>query len=337
MKPSGTTPATSDALEARAADWIARRNGGLDPAAQTELAAWLAADARHAAAFSAMEQAWSTLTAPRLTASPPAPQRTELETQRRIRAQRRRVVWSSLGVAASLALLSRVLPLPEPAAIAPAAAIHETRPTIRTLADGSKIALRLGAEIEVNFSAARRSVRLTRGEALFTVAKDPARPFVVSARGVDVRAVGTEFVVRHDPAAIAILVTEGRIAVGETSPVGVESVPIQASAGDSVVVQTDAIAPVVPRVVPVPAAEIARALAWRGRRLEFSETPLAEALALINREAPLSYTLEAPALGRRTITAVIWADDTESFVRLLETGFELQAERNGTVVRLHAK
>ena len=61
----------------------------------------------------------------------------------------------------------------------------------RALDDGTVVELNGGAEIEVQFTAAERRLRLVRGEAHFQVAKNPLRPFVVEAGGVAVRAVGT--------------------------------------------------------------------------------------------------------------------------------------------------
>ena len=54
------------------------------------------------------------------------------------------------------------------------------------------------------------------GEAYFTVAKNPGRPFVVAAGGVGVRAVGTAFNVRLDSDAVEVLVTEGRVQVSRS-------------------------------------------------------------------------------------------------------------------------
>jgi len=53
------------------------------------------------------------------------------------------------------------------------------------------------------------------GEGFFTVAKDPERPFVVSARGVDIKALGTQFNVRNykqEPSICASLL-EGEVKV----------------------------------------------------------------------------------------------------------------------------
>ena len=87
--------------------------------------------------------------------------------------------------------------------------------TQRTLEDGTVVELNKGAVLAVEFSARVRRVRLERGEAHFTVTKNPARPFIVSARGMDVVAVGTAFNVRLDSAVVEVLVTEGRVRVSE--------------------------------------------------------------------------------------------------------------------------
>ncbi|MBI4626652.1 MAG: FecR domain-containing protein [Verrucomicrobia bacterium] len=54
---------------------------------------------------------------------------------------------------------------------------------------------------------------LARGKAHFTVAKNPSRPFVVSAGGGDVQAVGTVFNIRLRSEAIEVFVTEGKVQV----------------------------------------------------------------------------------------------------------------------------
>ena len=81
------------------------------------------------------------------------------------------------------------------------------------LPDGSVVGLNTNSVVEIVYSAAERRIRLTRGEAFFTVAKNPNRPFWVEADGVSVRAVGTAFDVRDRPDAIEVLVREGKVQV----------------------------------------------------------------------------------------------------------------------------
>src|SRR3546814_13511842 len=59
-----------------------------------------------------------------------------------------------------------------------------------------------------------RRVILRRGEASFEVAHNVQRPFVVSAEGLDVRAVGTAFVVGIEDGGVEVTVEEGVVAVG---------------------------------------------------------------------------------------------------------------------------
>src|SRR5207244_2744250 len=120
------------------------------------------------------------------------------------------------------------------------------RPDRQLLSDGSVVELNARAEIESNFTDSQRNVRLVRGEALFSVAKDHSRPFVVQVGPITVKAVGTAFNIRHSPKQIEILVTEGRIAIerlfsgavanASASPVD----PISVSQGEKITVVTDA-------------------------------------------------------------------------------------------------
>jgi len=334
------TAASLDRIEKHAADWVARRNGGLTPEEQATFTAWIAQDARHASALAAMEAACDEFGA--LQRSGEAERMwVELAARRHQRVRRRRTTWSGLGMAAALAVFSTTyFRAPESVAVEPAAVA--ARPTIRTLADGSKVALRPGAAIDVDFSAGFRRVHLVRGEALFSVTTDAARPFVVQSGNVEVRAVGTEFSVGQAADTVTVFVTEGRIAVAQTEEAAALSsrpaaAPIFAVAGERVVVPVAAVLGASPTVTGVTTVEIAQALAWRGERLEFSGMPLAEAVRLINRGERVQVVLADSELGRRTITGVLWADDCEGFVRLLESGFNLTAERDGDVVRLRTQ
>lgn len=324
-------------IDDQAADWIARRNGGLTPAEQTELAAWLGRDPRHAATFAALDRTWAQLNEPRQTGRADAIW-AGIETLRhhRIR-RRRRIAFATAGLTAILALLVGPWFLRR-SAPTPVASVATANPTLQILDDGTRVSLRPGAVIEVKFDPTTRGVRLVRGEALFSVKKDPARPFIVWSGEIAVRAVGTEFSVGSDASAVTVLVTEGRVSVanGSTPPSGVVPPAVFATAGHRVVVpRVFSARP--PDVSSVDTAEISRALAWHGERLEFSHTPLGEAVRMVNRRAGPQVVLADPALSQRTITGVLWTDDRESFVRLLETGLDLKAERDGSTIRLRAQ
>ena len=78
-----------------------------------------------------------------------------------------------------------------------ATAVGETREV--KLADGSIITLNTGTRVGVTYSPGAREVWLEYGEATFTVAPQPERPFNVSAGRRQFQAVGTRFNLRELP------------------------------------------------------------------------------------------------------------------------------------------
>jgi transmembrane sensor len=273
------------------------------------------------------------------------------ETCRKVRRRRRRRLAAAGAAVAVCAFAAVGLFGPQIDRVQPALAATDVRPSEvgalvitparRSLPDGTSIDLRPGAEIRVAFSAHERFVALLAGEAHFAVAKDPSRPFVVAAAGMRVRAVGTAFSVDVASARIAVLVTEGTVAV-ETSPPAA-AVPAAGSAppepadspavlavldaGRRLVVARDAAAPAsAPLVSELTADEIDARLAWRAPRLNLSRTPLADALPHFNRHGSAQLVLGDPTIGEVRLSGILRADNTATLLRLLEAEYGLRAE-----------
>src|SRR6266853_5244249 len=93
--------------------------------------------------------------------------------------------------------------------------------TIR-LADGSTVEMDSRSRVRLEFTDAERTVELVDGQALFRVAKNPSRPFIVVSGDARVRAVGTQFDVYKKRDGTTVTVIEGRVAVlapGQTAQV----------------------------------------------------------------------------------------------------------------------
>jgi transmembrane sensor len=86
-----------------------------------------------------------------------------------------------------------------------------------TLADGSTVDLNARSRLRVEFTKGERRVELMEGQALFQVAKDKNRPFIVSSGAATVRAVGTQFDVDRKVTGTTVTVLEGRVAVYSTA------------------------------------------------------------------------------------------------------------------------
>ncbi len=334
-------PSAAEAIEATAAAWLAQRDDGLSAEEAAEFATWRFADVRHEAAVVRLEAAWSTLQ--RLREYRPAAVRHPDRDLLAGGAVGRPAAWVGLGRAlAAAAVVLFVL-----------AGWYGWERRDRTrfattvdgyervlLADGSVAELNGDTQLDVRFSAGERRVTLRRGEAHFSVTRNPARPFVVEAQGVAVRAIGTAFNVRLDAESVEVLVTQGRVEVApamaaaarrdapaELVPGGAllaanerVSVTVARAAGPATV----AVPPAVEKVAP---EMIREALAWQGPRLVFNETPLAEVVAQFNRRNAVQIELARPELGTLPIGGSFRAENVDAFVRLLTSGGDLAADR----------
>lgn len=339
------------AIEEIAASWVARRDAGLNAADERELQNWLRADRRHVDAFESYATAWSALDRPVQAGAGNALLRELNVLNREVRRR-----YALVTAAASVILISAIVAWDlVPRRNGPTATSQPTArvisPMRQSLPDGSIVDVKAGGKIREDYTPELRRVTLLQGEAHFQVQKDAARPFIVSAGDVEVRAVGTAFAVQLGQRAVEVIVTEGNVALdqslrGGARPVGsaTNGIPNSTgahsgstfvSAGKRAVVGLNA-AP--PEVREIPSTELSKRLNWRVPRLEFSGTPLFEAAALLNQHVPgnaRKFVIEDPAVGQVRISGLFRADNTAAFVDLLETAFGISSvSRNGTEMLL---
>src|SRR6185369_15486893 len=136
-----------------------------------------------------------------------------------------------------------------------------------TLTDGSRVELNARTSIQVEIGAKERRVRLADGEAFFTVAKDPSRPFIVETPAGSVRVTGTVFNVRSESATqLEVIVAEGSVQV---RPGQEGAAPYALTARDRLsCVGADV------KTAKLSATELENALAWREGRIVFVGTPV---------------------------------------------------------------
>jgi transmembrane sensor len=331
MKPpsfhSPVTGPDAEAIEAAAAVWITRRDAGLSEAETAAFISWLQQDARHAEVFAELDATWKSFN--RLAKAKPAtsaPPNADLLAPRRRRSHRALWAAAALTAAAAVVFLAMAWPrVPAPAGLRQnlVTAIGVLQRT--ELPDGSVVQVNTDSAVEVQYTATERRVRLVRGEAHFTVAKNPDRPFIVSAGQVAVRAVGTAFNVRLRSAAVEVLVTEGKVQVNDSVQGGSLLMP-QAGvetplliAGERATIPTQAVTGrAAATVAPLAPVEVGRALAWQERRLEFYDVPLREVVAEFNRYNTHQIVIADSRLLELPVNSTFRPDGYPEFLRLLE-------------------
>ena len=311
-------------IDLEACRWVVLLERGPLPAAQQDqFERWLASDIRHQGALCRAQAACRSfdqlgaLAGAEAFKLPP------------VSVTRRRVLAAALS-AASLAGVGVWLGTDwfASARVKYTTAIGEERTVV--LADGSEMVLNTATDLFVRYSHTGRDIHLTRGEALFTVVQDFARPFVVRIGEWLVRAVrGTAFAVRGgDVDLVRVTVTDGSV---EMLTSGDAQVPQrllarqEANVGDSGVIQ----------VRPVSDPEIQRRLAWRAGMIVFDGEPLHEVLAEMNRYRDRPLLLEDPNLAEQQIVGAFPTHDPQVFVSTLKAtlGLQLLSTTHGVLLR----
>jgi transmembrane sensor len=308
------SPLSQDDLAmAQAAAWVARLGGRVDGEDGVEFDAWLEAAPGNRAAYRRAVRLWQEFDARAgdvLAELAPSGRRTPA----RPPAARRRAAplrWlapvGGFALAAGLALA--VLPsLMVPTTVS-AYATGKGEHRHIALADGSAIDLDAETSIRVSLSRSERRVTLGDGQAIFDVAHDARRPFVVAAAGRLVRDLGTQFDVKAHGGQLTVTVARGRVEVASAQSVAsgraVELAPGQRLAIDGAGVGQ------LTRVDP------AETFSWRAGRLVYRAQPLADVVADLNRQFVEQTEIADPDLGRLPITGVVVLDNPRAVIARL--------------------
>ncbi len=193
------------------------------------------------------------------------------------------------------------------------------------LEDGSRVILNTDSQLRVRYGAHERRVELMRGQALFEVAHNPARPFIVQAGDTETRALGTRFEVRRLGDSVRVVLTQGSViitdkdapkAVWRLAPGQALAVPHNASAS----------------ITPI-AIDAKTATSWTTGNLVFRDMPLAEAINELNRYNKHKIALAAGVPSHRVISGVFPAGDNTDFIAAAASIFGLTSVRqpNGDI------
>lgn len=202
------------------------------------------------------------------------------------------------------------------------------------LSDGSRVTLNTASLIEVRYSAERRDVKLLAGQALFQVARNPDRPFVVSARDRQVTALGTAFDVWiQGDGRLQVLLVEGHVRVDPVHPRGIARIiPALArtdlTAGEQFLVDPSGDADVV-------TADVERDTAWNRGVLIFRNDSLGDAVREVNRYSLVPIVVDDPEIASLKVSGIFPTASREDFLAALEALYPVRSEtEQGGTVRL---
>jgi len=285
--------------------------------------------------------------------------------------QPRRRLALAAGIAL-LAILGGTLTMVELSAPMYATGLGEQRSI--EFADGSSVELNSRSKIRVRYSKQERDVELLEGQALFHVAHDTSRPFIVAVGATRVRAVGTQFDVYKKSSATVVTVVEGRVAVystqqrsgwGSGSSAALEpSHPSVAGAEGNAAARARAPAsspaaaePLAPGLTPATGSSfllaageqltvtsesaqrtaspnIGSATAWTRAEIVFDGATLSDVAEEFNRYNQRQLIIEDPDLLNFHISGTFSSADPQSLIRFLRQRAGVQVTETGGQIRV---
>ncbi len=346
MMPSFPPPADTSGLRRDVLDWYIRRQGdGWSAGDEQAFEQWLAQDARHGQAYAqwqAHSQAIDGVGADALAQLRRNLQRDKARAANeaaQVPPPRRRFLVPAFGAAAALAVVGGAGLL---------AWQHQAQPVFQqafstprgqqtevSLPDGSRLRLDTATRLAVTYYRTRREVQLIDGQAVFSVQSDAARPFHVLAGPVGVTVVGTRFAVRHTPGlqgndGVRVSVEEGRVRVVRREGAPGEALrdlpgAVYLQAGEQVAANAQG------RLAPVAALPGEGIALWRDRRISFVDTPLAQALAEMERYGSTGLTVSEPAVAALRLSGTFDPTDVQTFRLALPSALPVRLKQgNGT-------
>lgn len=315
-------------VDVEAALWLERLAGEPGDALRARFEQWRESDPAHEAALARVEAAGAAALA---LADAPEILALRHQTLTRIVVAPRR--WGLAAAAAVAALLlvpvatglwpaADAPPAPEAAAAEPS--IYRTgvgeRLTV-ALADGSTVVLNTSSRLRVAFTEGERRLVLEAGQALFEVAKDKTRPFIVAAGDRIVTATGTAFDVKLGRQSVEVKLIEGEVTVAPASRKEAAAV-MRMKPNEVLVASAGTMA-----VKSVP--DIAQAVSWRDGLVVFENERLADAVAEVNRYTRRPIQLAGAEIGELRVSGAFRTGETDAFVEALELGFGVEVRESG--------
>jgi transmembrane sensor len=313
-------------IHAEAAVWVERLHGpDRDTNLEASVRRWMAEDRRHAEALECLTDAWQQ------NGNIPWHPLEQVSESERGRKRMRTTGAALAGMAALCAALAWTIYLLRDDTLA----TGPSEQRIVDLTDGSQVTLNANSRVVVQYSDRVRKITLATGEALFDVAKDRSRPFVVVAGHRKVIAMGTAFEVRREEPAgsiFAVTLVEGHVAIEPIS--SPDALPNASGNGVTLLNPGERLRFAGASNQSLDSPSIEGVTAWRRGQLIFDDTSLGEAAAEFNRYGTRQLAVDGTAAQSLRVGGVFKISDPYSFAQSMAGTYHLQIIVRGKTITL---
>jgi transmembrane sensor len=188
-----------------------------------------------------------------------------------------------------------------------------------TLQDGSRISLDAASVVKVRYSRGARELELVRGQARFDVARDLGRPFVVDAGDRTISATKGAFNIDRAAQKVCVTLLDGAAVIRPDPGIFQRTAPEKPrllNAGQQLTVASHG--------EQLATADAREVTAWERGELVFTNEPLTDAVARVNRYSVRHIEVD-PSASNLRISGAFNAGDTASFLDAMASYFRLDA------------
>jgi len=317
--------------------WIARMDRSLTELEQAEFKAWLSENEQHQKLIIKMASMWDKMDSlDRLADLFPASDKAEAKTNSGTKPVVISAPWP-LALAASLVLALSVIFFTD---ISLNTLWQEEQQFVRYetavgesstiyLPDNSKVLLNTDSVLLVRYTDEYRLLDLQRGELHVEVAHDKSRPLSVVANHKVIQAVGTAFSVQVKASEIELIVTEGKVIIGQlnkkqeldNTALDIPVTSLAVSKGEIASLAT------VDTVAIIDKQSIKQSLSWRQGNLVFNGETLAEAMEEVSRYTSVTFEIADDELKQIKIAGRFKTGDIKGLIAVLNNNFNIKTDR----------
>ena len=203
---------------------------------------------------------------------------------------------------------------------------------VLNLQDGTVVTLAPESKLRVSYTAQRRQVALLRGEGLFSVTKNPQRPFVVETGQTHVTVLGTEFTVKRHADQVSVAVREGKVKVAQADGINPDS---QLLSKQQILLPGEGVnASLNGEVGEVTAVNIDTIGVWKDGRLVYTNARLKEVIDDANKYYEGRIVFASQEVGELGISISFTTDNIDQMLDNLSQALPISLNRDlpGTVL-----
>lgn len=225
--------------------------------------------------------------------------------------------------------------------------VTETRHVVNTsktilrqsLPDGSVVWLQPGSEMDypAAFAATERTLQL-KGEAFFSIARDPSKPFLITSGNVLTRVLGTSFNIKayeHAPS-IEVSVMTGKVSVNIQDSID-NTTHADASSVSLVAQQRARYVKAQHRLEKQEGQDLPELDIWKSTSFVFENEPLRNVLPLLNEKFSVHIEAENKALMNCLLRADLSNLNLPDILEMLSLSVDATYELEGNTIRLRGQ